>query len=91
MDKQLVKSGVMATAVPTCRLQVWHYSSRRRNYEDNALLSQFLSSKQDLKGWIPQAVRPTVDEQDFGGKYFPLEVRDIVSSSIFFFRRRLTC
>ncbi|KAK0622709.1 hypothetical protein B0T14DRAFT_514317 [Immersiella caudata] len=63
------------TVVPTHRLQVWHYSHRRQNYEDNALLSRTLESEPEaMKGWVPQAVKPTKGEQESCGHYFPLEV-----------------
>ncbi|KAK1825796.1 hypothetical protein QBC39DRAFT_38848 [Podospora conica] len=74
MGHQIAERGATAPAVPTYRLQVWHLSSRRQNHDDNFLLSQFLLSSQDFKGWILRAVRPTVDEQDSCGTYFPLEV-----------------
>ncbi|KAK0708911.1 hypothetical protein B0T21DRAFT_396910 [Apiosordaria backusii] len=55
------------------RLQVWHYSTRRQNYQDNALLCQFLSSKRELRRWTLDPVLPTVEERQSGASYFPLE------------------
>jgi len=86
MDKQLaIKTEFMVTAVPSYRLQVWHYSTRRRNFADNSLLSQFLLSNQDLKGWVPRAVKPAVSEQVSGDKYFPLEVSGFLVPLFFSF------
>ncbi|KAK4198117.1 hypothetical protein QBC40DRAFT_284343 [Triangularia verruculosa] len=56
------------------RLQVWHYSIRRQNYDDNDLLCRILSSKQELRRWTLYPVQPTVEERQPGAGYFPLEV-----------------